>query len=170
MIDKYVEVLKKQIVKLNDDDFDLEAWKSATNVLLGRIFGDTTIKIGEIDKIKYDFGSWSLRDASGSRDQMQSCKKRGRGILEACITELDILGLEENDSAETSENVALRNVVELELKISEYRSLIKILKNKSTREEKRTMLIRAIQNLDTLVAPGIVANLLTEPAFRKAFG
>ncbi len=170
MIDKYIEVLKKQIAKLSDDDFDLEAWKSATNVLLGRIFGDATTKIGQIDKIKFDFGSWSLRDASGSSDQMQSCKKRGRGVLEACITELEILGLEEKEPLETSDNDALRNAVEQELKISEYRSLIKIVKNKSSREEKRTMLIRALQSLDTLVTPGIVANILTEPAFRKVFG
>ena len=170
MIDKYVEVLKKQIEKLSDDDFDLDAWKSGTIVLLGRIFGDATAKIGEIEKIKFDFGSWSLRDASGSRDQMQSCKRRGRGVLEACITELEMLGLEENEPVETSDNAALRNVVEQELKISEYRSLIKIVKNKSNRAEKRSMLIRALQNLDTLVAPGIVANMLTEPAFKNVFG
>ena len=91
-------------------------------------------------------------------------------MIEGCITELEMLGLEENETVETSDNDALRNVVEQELKISEYRSLIKIVKNKSNRAEKRSMLIRALQNLDTLVAPGIVANMLTEPAFKKVFG
>ena len=169
MIDKYIEVLKKQISKLDNDDFDLEAWKAATIVLLGRIFGDASTKISEIEKIKFDFSSWSLRDSSSSHDQMESCKKRGRGVVEACITELEIFGLEESETMGRDENSALRRAVKQELKVSEFEKLIKILKNKSSREAKKKMLIPELQNLDNLVTPGIIANILTEPAFKKVF-
>jgi hypothetical protein len=41
MIEKQIELIKRQISKLDEKDFDLDAWKSSTTVILGRIFGDT---------------------------------------------------------------------------------------------------------------------------------
>ena len=95
MTDKYIELLRIQMAKLEEADFDLEAWKSGSIVLLSRIFGDSSSKLNQLEKIKFDFGSWSLRDSTGSKDQMESCKKRCRGILEASIIELEVLGVEE---------------------------------------------------------------------------
>jgi len=169
MIDKYIELLKHQIDKLNDEPFDLEAWKRATNVLLGRIFGDANTKISEIEKIRFDYGSWSLRDASGSSDQMDSCKNQGKVILEACIAELEIVGLEEEDQGGGNEDSAIIECIEEELKMSEYRELLKILKTKSSLEEKKKILVHKLQSFETGVPPKIVANILLHPAFKKTF-
>ena len=92
MTDKYIELLRIQMAKLEEADFDLEAWKSGSIVLLSRIFGDSSSKLTQLEKIKFDFSSWSLRDSTGSRDQMESCKKRCKGILEASTIELEVLG------------------------------------------------------------------------------
>jgi hypothetical protein len=170
--DKYVEVFRIQISKLEEDDFDLEAWKSGTIVLLARVFGDDSSKISEIEKIKFDFGSWSLRDSSGSADQMEACKKRCMGVLEACITELDVLGVEEEFTGEVSNSKlfqALRESIEEELKMSQYKKLLKIIKTKSSREEKQKMLFNSLMSYDPGIASKIIANILTQPSLSKSF-
>ena len=62
-----VEILKKQIKKLDDPDFDLQAWKTGAIILLERLFGPGNQKISQMEKIKYDQSSWALREAKGSR-------------------------------------------------------------------------------------------------------
>jgi hypothetical protein len=169
MIEKYVKILNHQIEKLGVEPFDLEAWKRATIILVARIFGDATTKINEIEKIKFDYGSWSLRDASGSKDQMDSCINQAKVILEACIAELEILGLEENKNGKGKEDSAIIESIEEELKMSEYKELIKILKTKSNRDDKIKMLVHKLQSFDTLVCPKIISNLMTHPTFSKIF-
>ena len=169
MVEKYIELLRHQIDKINEESFDLEAWKRATIVLLGRIFGDATTKISEIEKIKFDYGSWSLRDASGSNDLMDSCRNQGKVILEACIAELEIVGLEEEAQDESQQDTALIECIEEELKMSEYRELMKILKTKSSNDDKKQMLVHKLQSFETGVSPKIIANILVHPAFKKTF-
>ena len=168
MVEKYIELLRHQIDKLQEEPFDLDAWKRATIVLLGRIFGDASTKISEIEKIRFDYGSWSLRDASGSSDQMDSCKNQGKVILEACIAELEIIGVEE-ETEEINGDSALLECIEEELKVSEYKELKKIIKTKSSQEDKKQMLVHKLQSFDTDVPPRIIANILTHPAFKKYF-
>ena len=84
-----VKVLKDQMDKLEAKDFDLNAWKNFTLLLLERIFGQKTKKIEAIQKIKYDQGSWVLRDETGYTNSMEACKKLGREILEEAIVELE---------------------------------------------------------------------------------
>ena len=86
---KEVELLQAQMDKLKAKDFDLDAWKQYTVVLLSRIFGEHNPKIRQIEKIEYDFSSWSLRDTSGKSAYMETCKKLGREVLQASIDELN---------------------------------------------------------------------------------
>lgn len=171
MVDKYIALLQKQIDRLDEDDFDLEAWKSGAIVLLSRVFGDASSKIVQIEKIKFDFGSWSLRDSSGSRDQMESCKKRCRGILEASITELEVLGSEEEAQVALTKKGAEALVIdalEQELKISQLKQLVKILRTKSSRDEKERMLFTVLMGFDPEIASKIVARIMTDPALGKS--
>lgn len=169
MNEKYIELLQKQIQKLDSEDFDLEAWKSATIILLARIFGDSGSKIKEIDKIKFDLSSWAMRDASGSYDQIKSCKKRGKGILEACIDEIEVLGIDEDNDDSKDVDDALIECIELELKIAQYKELMKILKTKSSPEEKKKIIINKLQTYGVDVSPNIVANILTNNSLKKKF-
>ena len=52
---KEIKLLEEQIGKLESKNFDLEAWKQYTIVLLARIFGDNNQKIQQVEKIEYDY-------------------------------------------------------------------------------------------------------------------
>lgn len=94
MIDKYTKFLKNQISKLDLEDFDLEAWKSATVAALERIYDKTDPKIRQIEQLKIDYSSWALRDSNANYKPVETCKKKGREVLQTAIDELEILGLE----------------------------------------------------------------------------
>ena len=55
---KEIELLQAQIEKLNKKDFDLDAWKQYTVVLLSRIFGEHNPKIHQVEKIEYLQKAW----------------------------------------------------------------------------------------------------------------
>ena len=89
MSKKEIELLKEQIKKLDVKNFDLEAWKKYTIVLLARIFGDDSQKIKQIENIEYDYSSWALRYTSGISSYLNTCKKLGKEILDASISEIE---------------------------------------------------------------------------------
>ena len=162
MTDKFIRLLKDQIHQLEAADFDLEAWKSATIIYLSRIFGGESAKIEQIDKIRYEQGSWSLRDASGNSDLMISCKRRGRSILEACINELKVLGVAEGRIDPVEGNPVSEGLSE-ELKVSQLKELKKILKTKSSREEKSEMITNKLLGFGYEISPRIISHIMTHP-------
>jgi len=93
-VDQSIKILRKQIKKLENDDFDLEAWKSSTKSILARLFGGQDPKIEVINSLRIDYGSWALRDASSAYDPVKSCKEVGKEVLESSIDELEAFGLE----------------------------------------------------------------------------
>ena len=93
------------------------------------------------------------------KSRRESCKNEG----------LEILGLEEDSNDSQKKESPLIESIEEELKMSEYKELIKILKTKSNREEKKKMLVQKLQSFETLITPNIVANLMTHPAYKKIF-
>ena len=50
--EKSIEVLEEQIRKLDAKEFDLNAWKNFTTLLLERIFGRQSKKIEAIQKLE----------------------------------------------------------------------------------------------------------------------
>lgn len=126
---KSIEVLKGQIEKLEAKDFDLNAWKNFTILLIERIFGRQTKKIESIQKIKYDHGSWVLRDETGYTNSMKACKKLGREILEESIVELETFGIPE-ESPDTISFEIILNALKDELTGSQFREIIKAVTDK----------------------------------------
>lgn len=94
MKEKHILLIDKQIEKLSEADFNLEAWKSATIYLLRKIFGETDAKIREIDNLKIDYSSWALRDSDSKYQPIENCKRKGREILEIAKDEIELFGLE----------------------------------------------------------------------------
>jgi hypothetical protein len=90
MSEKNISLLRKRIEKLDDKEFDLEAWKEATMMVLGRIFGETDSSLKQIDNLKIDYSSWALRDATSKYNPAETCKKKGREILSSLIDELEV--------------------------------------------------------------------------------
>jgi hypothetical protein len=159
-ISKAVEVLHNQIQKLNAKDFDLIAWKNFTILLLERIFGSETKKIESIQNIKYDKGSWVLRDETGYANSMEACKKLGREILEEAILELETFGVPET-SADQVDVQVLINALEDELTGTQFREIKKALQEDKQIEDKKKILITKLKSYGADTVFAIVANILS---------
>ena len=99
MEEKYIQLFTRQIEKLDTEDFDLEAWKSSTIVLLKKVFGAQDPKIEQIEKLKIDYSSWTLRDSNAKYKPIETCKKIGKEILLSAIDEIELLGVNDNKTA-----------------------------------------------------------------------
>lgn len=167
MAKKEISILNKQIERLEIKDFDLEAWKKFTIVMLARIFGDTSEKIRQIESIEYDYSSWSLRDTSGSSSYLDSCKKLGRKILEASIEELEAFGLPERSGEDDKFFHIIIESLQDELKGSQFRELKDIIL-KTDKEALMKDKVREILNdYDTGVPVDILTSILTDKVFKR---
>lgn len=177
MVEKQLELLKKQIEKLDDKEFDLEGWKSSTKVILSRVFGENNQGIKAIDNIKFDSGGWAIGDASHFWDNMDSCKKQGKDILEACITELETFGQPElKESSNSGININLTqnsnqtvnvnlliSALEDELTVSQLREVNEIMKAEKPKSDKKRSIIEKLKSFGSDVSSNILANILTNP-------
>ena len=162
MKEKEIELLKKQLKKLESQDFDLEAWKTGATILLERIFGPQNQKIAQVEKIKYDQSSWALREAKGSTNMMEACKKQGKEILEIAIDELDILGRPadlEEANAEPLKAV-IQGALENQLKIAQYREVVKIISSDKNLDAKKKELIEQLTEYGHDMADSILSDVL----------
>ena len=159
-ISKTVQVLQGQIEKLNAKDFDLNAWKNFTILLLERIFGPGNKKIESIQKIKYDQGSWVLRDETGYANSMEACKKLGREVLEEAIIELETFGAPEKTGDEIDIQIIV-TALEDELTGTQFREIRKALVEKRQIEDRKKILVTKIKSYGADTAYAIVANILT---------
>ncbi len=167
MSEKQIELLSLQIEKLNQKNFDLTAWKTQTAILLARIFGEDNQKIKQIEKLEYEYNSWSLRDTSGHSAYLDSCKKLGREILEASINEIEALGVPEQQEEQTGKmdtNVVL-NALNDELKGSQYKSLLKTLKSNINADEKKRLVNEIIREIDAETNRAILESILLNERF-----
>jgi len=159
-INKAVEVLKDQIQKLNSKDFDLTAWKNFTVLLLERIFGGETKKIESIQNIKYDKGSWVLRDETGYANSMEACRKLGREVLEEAVLELETFGIPET-SADQIDIQVIMNALEDELTGTQFREIKKALTEEKQIEDKKKIIITKLKSYGPDTVFAIVANILS---------
>ncbi len=166
---KEIELIQEQIDKLEEKQFDLEAWKSYTTVLLGRIFGDKNQKIKQIERIKYNFGSWSLRDTSGKEATLESCRKKGKEILEAAIHELENFGLpvEQHPEDELVDIDSIIEALEDELKGSQIKAIRKIISAELAEDEQRRQIGEILKSLDLNSLTEIIVSIIINPKISK---
>ena len=93
----HTPLLKKQIKKLDSPDFDLEAWKISTQLLLGNVFGAFDQKTIAIRDLKIDYSSTMLRDSNADYKPVETCKKKGHEILELAVDELELTNVPESE-------------------------------------------------------------------------
>jgi len=164
MKEKEIGLIKKQIEKLDDKDFDLEAWKISAILILERVFGYDSSKITKINNIHQDLSSWSLRDTLGHTSGYDASKKCGKEILKACIMELETLGtpnnIKESTKPESLPFEVLLESLENELKVSQFKNLKKISKIKD-KQERENKLIKFLSDLDSEIILHILANILS---------
>jgi hypothetical protein len=161
-----VKLIRGQIEKLFEKEFDLEAWKTLTIVVIERIFGQDSSRIKQIKDLKYDYSSWALRDASGIENNMDTCKKAGMEILEAAIFELENFGSPTTSDVSDEKLLKVDKVIEAledELKGSEYKILKEIVSSEDTPEDKRSRLVGKLKEFGYDVSPEILAKILLFP-------
>lgn len=170
MIEKQIELLRRQIERLDIKQFDLEAWKKHTIILLAGIFGDENQKVKQIGSLEYEHNSWSLRDTSGNSAYLDSCKKLGREILEASIEELEIRGIPEKaeDNIGRMKVSVVLEALDDELKGSQYKALMKLLKSDISKEEISRQLQDIIKELDNETIIAILKGILMHKEFVNA--
>ncbi len=96
---EYIKLLKKQISKLEEETFDLEAWKTSAITVLHRIFGETDLRAKQIENLKIDYSSWALRDSNSNYKPIETAKLKGKEVLNTAIDEIEIFGAPENHVA-----------------------------------------------------------------------
>lgn len=166
MAKKEIAILKQQIERLEIKEFDLEAWKKFTIVMLARIFGDTSEKIRQIESIEYDYSSWSLRDTSGSSSYLESCKKLGRKILEASIEELEAFGLPDKSGEDDKFFRIIVDALQDELKGSQYRQLRDVILKTKNEGDMKDRVREILNDYDTGVPVDILTAILTDTVFK----
>jgi len=164
MKEKEIELIKKQIEKLDNKDFDLEAWKISTILILERVFGSDSSKITKIENIHQDLSSWSLRDTLGNSSGYDASKKFGKEILEACIMELETLGtpnkIKKSTKPESLPVEVLLESLENELKVSQFKNLKKI-SNIKDKQERESKLTNFLSDLDNEIILQMLVNILS---------
>lgn len=98
MVEKEIALLRELIDKLNNQKFDLDAWKNHAEVYLEPIFGKDSSVVKMIRELKYDLSSWSLRDASGAGRPGNPVLVQAKEILEAAIVSLQQFGIPEKEN------------------------------------------------------------------------
>ncbi len=93
---QYINLLKKQVSKLDDESFELEAWKTSAITVLQRIFGESDLRAKQIDNLKIDYSSWALRDSNSKYKPVEIAKLKGKEILNTAIDEIEVFGAPEN--------------------------------------------------------------------------
>jgi hypothetical protein len=169
-VEMAIDLLQGQIDKLQAKDFDLKAWKKHTILLLGRMFGESDPKIAQIEKLDFEFNSWSLRDASGNESYEAGRKRIGRETLEAGIAELRLFGLP--DEKKPEENVTIANEITSlifdELRGSDVKRIRETLTSGGSTEEVHRRLRELLEALDEKSMRLILAGILLNEQVRKS--
>jgi len=166
MVKKEIQLLEKQIKRLDAKDFELEAWKKYTIVILARIFGPQDEKIRQIEKLEFVFTSWSLRDASGNESYEEGTKKLAREILQAAIDELQLFGLPEKKEEENQSSKAIQEFLSIlldEMKGSQVKQLKSILSSRENKEEKHRKIKELLSGIGEYEVYDILATMLMHP-------
>ena len=169
MPENEIKLLKTQIDKLKNKDFDLDAWKKSTIIILARIFGENNLKIKQIESIEYDYSSWSLRDTTGFNIYLDSCKNLGREILQASVDELETLGLPKTEATTDEFFLVITGALQDELKGSQVKEINQILASGENPDAKRDIILEKLKEYGSDISQDILSNILTSLPMIKKF-
>jgi len=169
MVKKYIELLQSQIEKLNEKNFDLKSWKTATALLLDRIYGENSKVAEEIQSISFDMSSWTLRDTLAKQSNMEASKQKGKAILDAAITELQIAGLPSKEDSKTMEIEILLTAMKDELKGSQYKEILEIVKSREKYKDKKIKILDKLKTYGADVSENILASILAHDNIKTKF-
>lgn len=188
MNEKYILLLKKQLEEvekigtnqstINERSYGVEAWKSATISILETIFGQKSKKIEEVEKIELK----SPVTYSGPKKYyVETVKERARAILNACISELEILGnpsqiytgekeilnLTVSQNQNNNQTINLNIIIEelrKELNGNQLEEIQNILDSEDSSDNKKKSIVSKLKDFGVNTLSNIVAGIITNPA------
>jgi len=164
--DKYISLLKEQLIKLDSPNFDLAAWKKSTILILSTIFGENNIRTKSIESIDYEYNSWSLRDESGSKDPVKViCSETLQSIIKEIELSDDIFHRPE-DSSDLN---FIWEAFENELTGSKSKALKKILSEEKNSDIRNTEIDIILQELPDQTKRNILKQILLSSELKKWF-
>jgi hypothetical protein len=164
MAQKEIKLLEQQIARLNDKDFDLEAWKKYTIIILARIFGSADEKIRQTRALEFDNSSWTLRDATGDSSYEERTKKLAKEILTAAIDEIKVFGISAEGEKRRDENLqTILNIILDELKGSQVKTLKSILSSRQSKVEKQRLIKELLEDMGENGAYAVLTSVLMHP-------
>ena len=153
-----IQMLNRQREKIDEKDFDLEAWKSTTATLITNIFGDQDHRLQTIENLKIDYGSWALRDASSKYDPVATCKRKARDLVELTVAELE--SMEQKGTSDLFE-VLGDHLTGAQLKE------IKAMASKKDKKKAKADLLKKMQALKAPLLSKILVDLLVGEGNKK---
>ncbi len=158
MAETEIALLQKQIERLSEKKFDLEAWKNHTIIFLERIFGKESTKLKMIRDLDYNYSSWNLRGtaATGKASDKDPVLLQAEEILNASIAELKALGLPK----EKKEREKIWELLKDELTGKQIRELENLVKSEDA--DKSEEITNIIDELSKEKLSAIILKLLTE--------
>ena len=188
MNEKYILLLKKQLDEVEkigtnqstviERSYGVDAWKSATISILETIFGQKSKKIEEVEKIEL---KRQVSYNGPTKYYVETVKERARAILNACITELEILGnpsqiytgekeglnLTVSQNQQNTQTVNLNIIIEelrKELNGNQLEEIQNILDSEDSSEDKKKSIVSKLKDFGINTLSNIVAGIITNPA------
>ena len=188
MNEKYILLLKKQLEEVenigtnqstvNERSYGVDAWKSATISILETIFGQKSKKIEEVEKIEL---KRQVSYNGPTEYYVETVKERARAILNACITELEILGnpsqiytgekesfnLTVSQNQQNTQTINLNIIIEelrKELNGNQLEEIQNILDSENSSEDKKKSIVSKLKDFGINTLSNIVAGIITNPA------
>jgi hypothetical protein len=163
---KILDLLQLQLTQLDDPSFELSSWKSSAIVLLQRILGNQDPRVLALEKINYDYSSWTLRDTTGKGTITDPAKKMGRDIITNIIAEIETKDNVIIDPAGASRgrNEQIREAMEAILTVKQIREIEEILKTVNNKEESMIRLRGVVASLRHEVLTDLIAELILATA------
>ncbi len=156
----YIQLLDQQLEAIENRDFDLNAWKKSTILLVSSCFGSHSHQVAAIEKIDYAYSSWSLRDESGTSDPVKTdCKLTLKTIIEE-------LKLQDQSSTEQQSGSLdfLWAPFEDELTGATFKQLKNILSNANLSDDEIEMFLK---NLPSQTVVNIIKSILLSSELKK---
>lgn len=188
MNEKNIELLRRQLTELekvganpatnSEYSFGVEAWKSSTISILERIFGKASIKIKQIERIKLER---TVRMNGPHKYHTETVKETGKAIIEACIAELENLGMPEQiyngekqginltvlQSQENKQSIQLDiivNELRKELTGNQLDEIQTIIDSEEKPESKKKKTVEKLKEFGINTLSNVVAGILTNPS------
>ena len=80
-----MNLIEKQLIALEDPALNIDAWKASTVMILVTLLGKDHPSVEQIESIKYSFFGIGTGRGYVSHNNLESCKKQARSVLETLL-------------------------------------------------------------------------------------